>query len=225
MKQFPPALRSYLVVVWALGLLAWSASWFLHFDSRALSWPLAAVLLALVIVAQSLPHHVLRGIKFAPDTLPLFIAVLSLPLSAAVNIALVGTVIAQALRRRPGSEVAFNAAVTTLGVFGGGIICAGLMAAGATWGVPVAALISAAVFYLANSSLVAGAVTLQHRLSYGRIWRDVVGAEPLDHVLMFLVAGLVALPWAWKPIVAGLLATGLAMRIVQTRYTVRQVGA
>lgn len=225
MKQFPPALRNYLVVVWTLGLLAWSASWFLDFDSRALSWPLAAVLLALVIVAQSLPHHVLRGIKLAPDTLPLFIAVLSLPLSAAVNIALVGTVIAQALRRRPGCEVAFNAAVTTLGVFGGGIICAGLMATGETWGMPVAALISAAIFYLANSSLVAGAVMLQHRLSYGRIWLKIAGAEPVGHLLMFLGAGLVALPWAWKPVVVGLLMAGLAMRIIQARYTLRQVGA
>ena len=216
MKQFPSALRRYLVVVWALGLLAWSSSWFLGFDERALSWPLMAVLLGLLIVTQRLPQHVLRGIKLSLDTIPLFVAVLCLPLSAAVNMALVGAAVAQILRRRPWHEIGFNAAVTTLEVFVGGMIYTGLMHAAGSWSTSIAALIGAAIFYLVNSSLVAGAVAFQHHLTYHHIWREMSVAGLFDQSLMFLIGGLLALPFAWKPVAAALLAAMLVTHFLKT---------
>jgi hypothetical protein len=213
MSQLPLGLRRYLVIVWAIGLLAWAASWALPNDPRTLSWPLLAVLLGLLIVAQSLPQHVRTGVKASLNTIPLFIAVLCLPVSAAVSMAVIGVAAAQMGRRRPWCETSFNAARTVLEIFIGGTICAGLAHVGGHWAAPAAAVAAATALYLTNSALVAGAVAAQHRQPFGRIWREVAAAEPLDHVLMFLTGGLVALPWAWMPVIAGLLLMGLAVRV------------
>lgn len=214
MSQLPLGLRRYLVIVWAIGLLAWAASAALTFEQRTLSWPLLAVLLGLLIVAQSLPQHVLTGVKASLNTIPLFIAVLCLPVSAAVSMAVIGVAVAQMGRRRPWCEVSFNVARTALEIFMGGVIYAGLARMGGAWAALVAAFAAATALYLANSALVAGAVAAQHHQPFGRIWREVAAAEPLDHGLMFLTGGLLGLPWAWMPVIAGLLLVGLAARIV-----------
>ncbi|MEJ5199973.1 MAG: hypothetical protein WHX53_13700 [Anaerolineae bacterium] len=217
MSRLPRTLRYYLAFVWIAGLLTWSASWLLSFDQRALSWPLLAMLLIALIAAQNLPRHISRGVKLAPDTIPLFLAVLCLPVSAAVNLALIGVGTAQFLRRRPWYEAGFNVGCSVLGVFVGGALYAGLTLLGGSWGAAPGALLAAAAFYLVNSSLVAGAVAAQHHLPYNHIWREVAGSEPLNHVLMFLTGGLLALPWAWKPAIAGLLLVGVVMRLVEGR--------
>jgi len=214
MRQLPSALRRYLVMIWGVGLLAWAASGTLAFEQRTLSWPLMAVLLGLLILARRAPQHLFVGVKTAPDTIPLFIAVLCLPVSAAVSMAVAGVAAVGAWRRRPWCEVGFNAASTALQMFVAGTIGVGLARVGGSWIALAAAFAGAAAMYLLNSALVAGAVAAQHHLPYGRIWREVAGAEPLDHVLMFLVGGLFGLPWAWMPVCAGLLLSGLAVRAV-----------
>lgn len=215
MHQLPLSLQRYLFTVWAAGLLAWAAGNALSFELRPLSWPLFALLLALLIAAQSLPRHILTGTKVSPNTIPLFIAVLCLPVHAAVSLALIGVAISHALRRRPWYEVCFNAAAVALEVFVGGVIWVVLTQL--NWSILAAVVVAAVALYTVDSSLVAGAVALQHGAPYGRIWRDIVGAEPFDHILMFLVAGLVALPWTWMPLIAGLLLIGLGVRLMLTR--------
>lgn len=212
MKELPLTLRRYLIIVWIVGLLAWAASGWLGFEQRILSWPLWFLLMGLLVLTQSLPQHVLPGVKVSPNTIPLFIAVLCLPVSAAVSAAVLATALAHGLRRRPWCEVGFNAASAGLEAFIGGMVYAGLIHIGGSWAALAAASAAAAALYLANSALVAGAVAAQHGLPVGRIWREVAGAEPLDHVLMFLAGGLLALPWTWAPMLAGLLLTGLAVR-------------
>lgn len=216
MNHLPLSLRRYLFIIWAVGLLAWAASFTLGFEFRPHSWPLFALLLALLIVTQNLPQHILSGVKTSPNTIPLFIAVLCLPVSAAAGLALTGVAISHVLRRRPWCETGFNAASAALEVCVGGALYAALAHRGGPWSAPTAACVAAAALYLVNSSLVAGAAALQRSLPYGCIWRAVAGAEPLDHVLMFLVAGLVALPWVWMPVIAGLLLMGLAVRVLLT---------
>ncbi|MGC8779718.1 MAG: hypothetical protein ACP5UQ_02540 [Anaerolineae bacterium] len=224
MNRLPPALRYYLAFVWIAGLMAWCTGWLLKFDQRAPSWPLLAVLCALLIATQSLPQHVFRGVKLSPDTAPLFMIVLCLPVSAAVSVTLIGASFAQILRRRPWYEAGFNVASSALGVFVGGTIYAGLAGPGGWWGAATGALLGAAALYLINSSLVAGAVSTQHRLPYGPIWQKVAGSDPLDHILMFLVGGLLALPWAWKPAIAGLLLAGVVVRVIQQRQKMHMPG-
>ncbi len=213
MSQLPLGLRRYLVIVWVIGLLVWAASWALTFEQRPISWPLLTVLLGLLIVAQSLPQHVLPGVKASLNTIPLFIAVLCLPVSAAVSMAVIGVAVAQMGRRRPWCEISFNTARTALEIFIGGVICAGLARVGGAWAALMTAFAAATALYLANSALVAGAVAAQHRQPFTRILLEVAAAEPLDHILMFLVGGLLALPWAWMPVIAGLLLAGLAVRV------------
>ncbi len=217
MKHFPFALRLYLIVMWIAGLLAWTFSWLFQFDLRPVSWPLLIGLLALLIATESLSQHRFSGVKTSLNTIPLFIAVICLHVSATVSMALIGMVVSQALRRRPWCEITFNAASTAVGVFVGGTICAALSHVEGIWTAPVAALASAVALHLVNSSLIAGAVAAHHRLPYFDILQKIAHAEPLDHVLMFITGGLLALPWPWKPAFLGLLLAGLALRILQAQ--------
>jgi hypothetical protein len=143
MKQFPPTLRRYLVIVWAAGLLAWAASGWLGFEQRPLSWPLLILLWGLLILTQLLPQHVLTGAKASLNTIPLFIAVLWLPVGAAVSAAVTAATLAQALRRRPWCEVGFNAASAGLEACVGGVLCAELAHIGGSWAALAAALVAA----------------------------------------------------------------------------------
>ncbi len=218
MKQFPIALRLYLVIMWVVGLLALASSWLSQFDPRPVVWPLLIGLLALLIVAESLPRHIFSGAKTSPNTIPLFIAVIILPVNAAVSIALISVVIAQIINRRPWYETAFNVASTVVGVFVGGTICAVLALVKGAWAAPVAALVSAAALYLVNSSLVAGAVATQHRLPYLDILQKVAQAQPLDHAIMFAAGGFLALPWPWKPAFMGFVLAGVMLRFLQAQH-------
>jgi hypothetical protein len=219
MGQFPLALRRYLLATWVIGLLAWVSSWFLRFDHRPLSWPLMGAVLCLLILAQNFPKHVLRGTKVSLNSVPMFIAVLCLPVAAAVSTVLVGMAVAQGRMRRPWYEIGFNMASATLEVYVGGLVYAGLALVSGPWTTLVAAAISAAALYLTNISLVSGAVAAQHHLTYRRIWHEAATAEAFDHVLMFLVGGLLALPLVWKPFMAGLL---LLVTMIHTLWTHHQ---
>ena len=120
MSQLSPTLRRYLIAIWTISLATWISSWFLRFDHRPLSWPLLGALLGLLVLTQSLPQHILRGTKITLSTVPLFVAALSLPVSAAVSIALAGVALAQGRRRRPWYELSFNVASAGLEVYVGG---------------------------------------------------------------------------------------------------------
>lgn len=221
MSQLPLALRRYVIAIWAIALLAWISSWFLSFDHRPVFWPLLGVLLGLLILTQSLPQHALRGTKVSLNTIPMFIAVFSLPVSAAVSMALIGTIVAQVQRRRPWCETGFNSASAILEVYVGGLICAGLALVDGSWSVLAAAFVSAAALYLVNVSIVSGAVATQHNLTYGHVWRAAVAGEAFNHVLMCLAAGLVILPWDWKPFVASVLLLVIGAGVLWTRYQAR----
>jgi hypothetical protein len=219
MSQFPLALRRYLIATWVMGLLAWASSWFLRFDHRPLSWPLMGAVLCLLALTQNFPKHILRGTKVSLNSVPMFIAVLCLPVGAAISTVLVGLVVAQVRMRRPWYEIGFNTASAIVEVYVGGLVCAGLALVSGPWTTLAAAVISAAALYVTNISLVSGAVAAQHRLTYCRIWHETATAEAFDHVLMFLVGGLMALPFVWKPFIAGLM---LQVSIIHTLWTHHQ---
>jgi hypothetical protein len=214
MSQLSPTLRRYLIAIWTISLATWISSWFLRFDHRPLSWPLLGALLGLLVLTQSLPQHILRGTKITLSTVPLFVAALSLPVSAAVSIALAGVALAQGRRRRPWYELSFNVASAGLEVYVGGVIWALLALIPGAWAAPAATLLCAAALYVINVSAVAGAVAAQHRLTYRHVWHQIATAEMLDHGLMFLVGGLLVLPLVWKPLAAALMLAGIATRLI-----------
>ncbi len=216
MSRLPLALRRYLLATSALGLAAWVSSWFLRFDHRPVSWPLLGALLGLLILTQSFPKHVLRGTKVSLNSVPLLIAVLCLPVGAAVSTVLVGMAVAQVRMRRPRYEILFNTASAALAAYVGGLVYAGLAVVNGPWTILAAATISAAAIHATNIALVSGAVATQRHLAYGRIWHETVTTEAYGHVLMFMVGGLLALPLAWKPLVAGLLLLAIVAHALWT---------
>jgi hypothetical protein len=219
MSRLPLALRHYLMATSALGLAAWVSSWFLRFDHRSVSWPLLGALLGLLILIQSFPKHVLRGTKVSLNSVPIFIAALCLPVAAAASTVLVGMAVAQMRMRRPWYEILFNAASAALAAYVSGLVYVGLATISEPWTMLMAAAISAVALHVTNISLVSGAAAIQRHLTYGRTWHEVATIEVYDHVLMFLVGGLLALPLVLKPLTAGLL---LLVVIVHSLWAYRQ---
>jgi hypothetical protein len=192
MNRFPLALRRYVIAAIVVGGLAWAASGLVYQDKRSVSLSFIAALLVLLVLAQSLPKHTLLGAKVTLNSVPLFLAVLVLPVGTAVTTVVIGMTAAEVLNRRPWCEVVFNSACAAMETALGGLVYAGLAHEGGFWSAVWAAGVSGVVIYLINVSLVAGVVTAQHSLVYSRVWRGMALMGIHEHVLMFLVGGLVA---------------------------------
>jgi hypothetical protein len=220
MDQFPAALRRYLLVAWFIGIAVWAASWFWRFGSRPISWPVAGMLAGLLLLAQCFHKHTLRGVKITPSSVPLFAAVLCLPMYAAISAVVVGMVVAEVLSRRPWYEVAFNGASSAVEVALGSIVYVGLVSGGRLGIVISAAVASGVLIYLTNAALVAGAVATQRGLSYRQVWQETIFARVAEHALMLLAGGLLAAVLTWQPLSGGVL---LVMALVAYAWLRRRV--
>lgn len=218
MARFPSALRRYSFAVWVLGLTTVGASWLWRSDGRTPSLPLMATLVGLLLLAQALPRHTPEGAKVTPNSVPIFAAMVSLPMGAAVSTVAVGMILAEALGRRPWTETLFNATSTAFVTGLGSLVYTGLAGDGTLWMAITAAAASAVAVHLANVSLVAGAVAAHHSLPYCPTWRAMASSQVGEHALMFLAGGLLGALLLWQPLSGGPLLLVAVVTYIWTRW-------
>jgi hypothetical protein len=211
MARFPAALQCYLLTVGIAGVGMLVGMWWFQFDGRPVSLPIMGVLTGLLILFQTTPQHKIPGAKLSLGTIPIFVAAICLPVYIAVSAVIVGMVVAEFLGRRPWFETLFNGASSGIEVGLGGLVYLTL-AQGHHLALTLAAIVGAVVMMrLVNVSAVAGAVSTQRGLPYGRIWRQMAQIDLGEHVLMYMAGGILAglLDWRWLWGIVVLAAGGL----------------
>jgi hypothetical protein len=217
MKRFPSALWRYLAGVAIAGAVALGGSWLMVADSRPVSVPLMALLALLLLLAESFPEHVIRGAKLSLGTIPIFAAVLYLPLGAAVTALVVGITAAQLVRRSPWFEMLFNAASLAIATYLGGLVYLALGGGRGSTVNLMAAIASAGVIYMVTVSIIAGVVAIQHNLRYASFWRQMASAEAWQHGMMYAGGAVLALLCIWTGAWGGLFAVAALVALAVGR--------
>ncbi|GEM_PF-6404203 len=178
---------------------------------RSSGWDVSEVLLAVAfvfigILAERFPLHWATKSKADVSTAPLFAGALLLPPPLAILCGLLATLVSGTWRRRPPLETAFSAAEVSLEVGLAGLLFHSLtpapLPAAATSPLGLLAVAGgASLFYLVNTTLVSGAISVQLGKGFMSLWlsahRQVSAVEAMLFALGFLGALLAAsYPWA-----------------------------
>ncbi|OLC56274.1 MAG: hypothetical protein AUH92_00570, partial [Acidobacteria bacterium 13_1_40CM_4_69_4] len=186
--------RTYVLSAYAAGVLALAGAWF--FGSRPAAVPLLIAVGAAVLSSPfRIPLPVLGNVSIAFTFV--FTSLILLGTPAAVLTAAISGVTASLLRRRPRPplhRILFNAAELSVSTAVAGSIfhlaggTLGPLDRGGEW---LAVVLAAAAFFVANSCLVAGAVSVTDDLPFFQNWRtNFLWTGPAYLAGAFLGAGL-----------------------------------
>lgn len=199
-------LTAYVLAVAALAAATSAAVLNLYPMEAPIPWFWLGALGLVVFLAQGFPIQWSPQSKADVSTAPLFAGALLLAPPAATAAAGMASVASGLWRRRPAAETVFSSSevmieVSLAGLFFHGLTRAGLpAAAGSPLGL-VAVAGAGAIFYLVNTSLVAGIMSVEMKKVFASVWlsmhRQVSAVEVVLFALGFLAALLaVSYPWA-----------------------------
>ena len=198
MLRLRPSARLYILTLCAVafGLTGYYAArvpTLLSLDAL-----LAALSIGLVAVAVVYPLHFKANTRFSLESSIIFAAVLLFEPGLAMLVALVGSLLGDAVQRRARHEAAFNAAQTALQAGAGSLILsiAGWRTDELVPGGPLqllAVLAAAAAMHLVNTLSVASMVGLQSGPSPLHVWRRSIGFDAVEQLSQFALGFLGAI--------------------------------
>ncbi|MBI2917794.1 MAG: HAMP domain-containing histidine kinase [Chloroflexi bacterium] len=213
---------AYVVGTACLAVFALAFAFWLEGAPGASVWLWGAVLCLVVLLAQGFPVHWSPRRRADISTAPLFAGALLLPIPVAMLAGAVAAVASGVWRRGPPAETVFSAGAVVLNVGPAALLFhrlapGGLVAAAGSGPGLVAVMAAAGAFYLANTSVVAGIVSVQLDRGFAPVWLDMhrqVGAVEVVLFALGFLAALLAMsePWALALVAVPL---GLSYHLLQ----------